>query len=96
MANTLMAQSRLVDQQNTSFAQALSRIEATAQKQIEQVLTLAQTTSAASNSKHNDLKDRVALIEGRSAGIGSTWGVLIGVLGFLGMVAGLAVAILKS
>lgn len=63
------AQRDMVAAQNSNIAQALARIEATSQKQIEQLVTLLQTTVAASNDKFDDMKQRVSLIEGRTAGI---------------------------
>lgn len=65
----LQAQKEMVAAQNTNIAQALARIEATGQKQTEQVVTLAQTSSQATNDKVDDLKERLSLIEGRTAGI---------------------------
>ena len=65
----LSAQKEMWAAQNTNIAQALARIEATSQKQIEQVVTLSQTTAAAMDGKINDLKERLSLIEGRTAGI---------------------------
>ena len=65
----LQAQKEAVAAQNTNIAQALSRIEQTAQKQIEQLVTLLQTTAGAQNDKVDDIKERVTLIEGRTAGI---------------------------
>lgn len=65
----LQAQKEAVGAQNANIAQAMARIEATATKQIEQLITLLQTTAAASNDKIDDLKQRLALIEGRTAGI---------------------------
>ena len=92
----LQAQKEMVAAQNTNIAQALARIEATSQKQIEQVVTLSQTTAAAIDGKINDIKDRLALIEGRSAGVGSSWGVIAAVIGFLIGICGLAFAVLKT
>lgn len=63
------AQKDMVAAQNANIAQALARIEATAQKQIEQLVTLLQTSAAASNDKIDDMKQRLSLIEGRTAGI---------------------------
>jgi hypothetical protein len=65
----LQAQKEMVASQNTNIAQALARIEATAQKQIEQLVTLLQTTTGGTNDKVDDLKQRLTLIEGRTAGI---------------------------
>lgn len=67
----LQAQKEMWAAQNTNIALALARIEATLQKQIEQVVTLSQTTAVGMDGKINDLKDRVGLIEGRTAGITS-------------------------
>jgi len=69
IAAALSAQKEMAALQNVNIAQALARIEATAQKQIEQVVTLGQATSAGVDSKINDLKERLSLIEGRTAGI---------------------------
>ena len=63
------AQRDMVAAQNTNIAQALARIEATSQKQIEQLVTLLQTTTSGTNDKVDDLKQRLTLIEGRTAGI---------------------------
>ena len=65
----LQAQKEAVAAQNTNIAQALARIEQTAQRQIEQLVTLLQTTAGAQNDKVDDIKERVTLIEGRTAGL---------------------------
>lgn len=67
----LQAQKEAVAAQNANIAQAMARIEATATKQIEQLITLLQTTAGASNDKIDDLKQRLTLMEGRTAGITS-------------------------
>lgn len=63
------AQRDMVAAQNANIAQALSRIELQSQKQIEQLVTLLQTTTGSTNDKVDDLKERLTLIEGRTAGI---------------------------
>jgi hypothetical protein len=91
----LQAQKEMVAAQNTNIAQALARIEATGQKQIEQLVTLLQTSVQATESKISDLKDRLALIEGRSAGIGSSWGVIAAVVGMAIAATAVIYAMLK-
>jgi hypothetical protein len=63
------AQRDMVSAQNAFLAQALSRIEAVAQRQGEQMMTLLESKVNALDSKISDQKDRLSLIEGRTAGI---------------------------
>jgi len=63
------AQRALVASHNANITQALVRIEATANKQIDSLITLLQTSAGATDSKISDLKERLTLIEGRTAGI---------------------------
>lgn len=65
----LQAQKEMGAAQNINIAQSLARIEATGQKQVEQVVTLSQTSTQATNDKIDDVKERLSLIEGRTAGI---------------------------
>lgn len=69
LAAALQAQKDLVGAHTTHMNQAIARIETTGTRQIEQVTTLLHTTNGATNEKVDDLKERVTLIEGRTAGI---------------------------
>lgn len=91
----LQAQKEAVAAQNAHIAQALGRIEATGQKQIEQLVTLLQTSIQAAEGKISDLKDRLTSIEGRSAGIGASWGVVAAFIGFTIGAIGVVTAIFK-
>jgi hypothetical protein len=73
-AAQLQAQKDAATAQNTNIAQAMARIESTATRQIEQIVTLLQTTTGATNGKVDDLKERLTLIEGRTAGITAATG----------------------
>jgi hypothetical protein len=67
----LQAQKEAVAAQNANVAQVMTRIDVSATKQIDQLLNLLQATEKAMNSKIDDLKASVALIEGRTVGIAS-------------------------
>jgi hypothetical protein len=79
----LQAAKEAVAEQNRSSALAISKSEAATMKQIDQQSILIQTGTNASDGKINDLKDRVALLEGRDQGSSSSLGWMVGVGGLL-------------
>lgn len=82
----LESQKQLAAQQNISAGQATAKSEASFTKQIESLGQLVHTKADAANAKSDDLKERMDRIEGKGAGIASSWGVL---LGFIVLVGGL-------
>ncbi len=69
VAAAFQGQRDMTAAQNANIAQSLARIESQAQRQIEQLVVLLQTTTAGISDKVDDLKQRLTLIEGRTAGI---------------------------
>lgn len=65
----LDAQREMWALQNASVAQGMTRIEAAGMKQNDTVVTLFQTSASAQSEKVDDLKQRLTLMEGRTAGI---------------------------
>lgn len=65
----LEAQKEMWALQNASVAQSMTRIEAANIKQNDTVVTLFQTSNNAQSEKTDDLKQRVTILEGRTAGI---------------------------
>jgi hypothetical protein len=65
----LQAAKEAVGAQNASSALAIAKSEAATMKQIDQLGTLFQTGMGSLDSKISDLKDRLTLIEGRTAGM---------------------------
>lgn len=87
--------------QNTSFAMAVAKSEAAMMKQIDQILSLVQTTKSTLDEKIDDLKERMTRNEGTGAGQREaktegrdTSNYWIGVLGALLGIAGFAMAII--
>lgn len=72
-----------VGEQNKSSALAIAKSEAATTKQIDQIGIIITTMTAGLNDKIDDIKTRLTAIEGRSAGIGTSWGVAVGGFGLL-------------
>lgn len=70
LAAALQAAKEAVGEQNKSSTAAISKSEASTIKQIEQMGTLIQQVGKALDEKFSDVKDRLTLIEGRTAGLG--------------------------
>ena len=85
---TLQATKDLQTAQNINTAQTLQRIETQLTKQIEQLVTLINTRVDATEGKITDIKERQSAVEGRAAGIGTSWGVIV-------VVAGLVIAVVS-
>lgn len=67
----LAAAKEAFQEQNRSSALAIAKSEAATMKSIDQLTALFQTAIAALSEQLGDLKERVLLIEGRTAGISS-------------------------
>lgn len=77
----LQAAEKAVAEQNTSNALAMTKSENAFEKRIE-----------ASDKRLDDVRERLTLIEGRTQGIGESWGVVLGALGAIGLLIGVAIA----
>jgi hypothetical protein len=73
-AQQMQAQKEAAAAQHANSEQSRSRIEATTQHQIEQLMTLLHATTGAITGKVDDLKERLTLIEGRTVGITAATG----------------------
>jgi DNA anti-recombination protein RmuC len=82
----LQAQKEAVGEQNKSSALAIAKSEASTDKRIDQLGGLILSTAKNVDDKFSDMKDRVALIEGRGTGAKDSWGYLVG---FVGIIAAL-------
>lgn len=91
----LQAAKELLGEQYRAAGTAVSKSEAAISKQIDQQATQMYTTTNAMAQQITDLKDRLALIEGRGSGIASSWGILLGALGAVGIIAGIVFAAMK-
>jgi hypothetical protein len=85
----LQAAKEAVGAQNLASATAIAKSEATTTKQIDQLVTLIQTSITGLDGKITDVKDRLTLIEGRGSGFASSWMIGLGALGGIGTIAGL-------
>jgi phage-related protein len=97
----LQAAKEAVGEQNKSSALAIAKSETATTKQIDQLQTLIQTNSDATNDKINDIKARLDRGDGMVRGtadthterrldVGSMVGIIVGIVG----VASLTVAVL--
>jgi hypothetical protein len=77
----LQAAKEAVGEQNKSSALAIAKSEAATTKQIDQIGVILNATASGLNDKIDDIKNRLTLIEGRSKGIGDSWGVILGAIG---------------
>lgn len=82
----LKAAQDIVAEQNRSSAQSVAKSEANMNKQIEQLTTLMNTGMGALRDIVDDLKSRVGLIEGRSSGMSSGWGYIVGAIAMAGTI----------
>src|SRR5271154_2582056 len=65
----LQAAKEAVGEQNKSSALAIAKSEAATTKQIDQIGAIITATNSGLNDKIDDIKSRLTLIEGRTAGI---------------------------
>jgi LPS O-antigen subunit length determinant protein (WzzB/FepE family) len=79
----LQAAKEAVGEQNKSSALAIAKSETATTKQIDSITTLIQTNQKALDDKIADVKDRITGIEGRSGGMASIGGYLVGGLGLV-------------
>src|ERR1019366_3298738 len=79
----LQAAKEAVGEQNKSSALAIAKSEASTDKRIDQMGQLMMSGAKSVDDKFTDLKDRIALIEGRGTGVKDSWGYLVGLMGVL-------------
>lgn len=89
----LQAQKEAAAEQNRSAALAIAKSETATAEAIRQLQTLSQSESSATNEKIAALASRLDRGEGHTTGIGDSWGYLVGGLGMLVAIAGLAIAL---
>lgn len=75
--------------------EATQKAELTTMKQIEQQAELLQTVTGALDAKINDARDRLTSIEGRGSGYAASWAIGMAVLGMVGMIGGIILAVVK-
>jgi hypothetical protein len=66
----LQAAKEAVGEQNKSSSLAIAKSEAATSKQIDQLGVLISTTTAGTNDKIEDIKERLTRIEGQATGVG--------------------------
>jgi DNA anti-recombination protein RmuC len=88
----LQAAKESVSSQNESSSQAISKSEAATNKNIDQLGTLINSTTAGLNDKIDDIKDRLTRIEGVKAGGTDVRGSILAGFGALMLLLGLLVA----
>jgi hypothetical protein len=79
----LQAAKEAVGEQNKSSALAIAKSEAATTKQIDQIGFLINTTTMGINDKIEDIKTRISTSEGRSNGLGDSWGYIFGAGGLV-------------
>jgi hypothetical protein len=75
--------------------EAVAKSEVGFTKQIDNILTLISTQQDGAKVQIDDLKNRVGLIEGRSKGVGDSWGYVVGAIGMALGVGSLIFAALR-
>jgi hypothetical protein len=86
----LSAQKEQAKQQNESFGLSIAKSETATVKQIDQQSTLIQSTTSGLSLQINDIKDRLTRIEGKGAGMQSSWAIVVGAIGILGILFAIA------
>jgi hypothetical protein len=103
----LQAAKEAVGKQNDSFAQSIAKVEAAFTKQMDQLGILITNTVTAINDKIDDLKGRLALIEGVDRGkttavvtqqasnfnAANLWGIILGIVGTSAIVGALIISL---
>lgn len=74
----LQAAKEAVGEQNKSSALAIAKSETATTKQIDQIGAIIATTAKGVDDKIDDIKARIAAIEGHSKGTGDSWGFIVG------------------
>ena len=87
----LQAAKEAVGEQNKSSALAIAKSEASTTKQIDQIGIIMSTSQKALDEKIDDLRTRLTNMDGRSKGIGDSWGVLVGLVGLVAAVISVVV-----
>lgn len=78
------ASKEAVREQNNANTVAISKSEATTQKQIDQIEQLSTSGRNALAEQIADIKDRLTRMEGNSSGKKDFWGYIIGGIGLIG------------
>lgn len=91
----LQAAKEAVASQNASNKEAIAKSETATAKQIDGIMATMQANMKGSDDKMNDMKDRLTLLEGRGAGIASSWGVVVGVIGMALAAAAIIISFVK-
>jgi len=87
------AQKEAVSEQNKSGAAAIAKSEATTTKQIDAIGILIATTTKGTDEKIDDLKTRIAAIEGRGQAYSQGFGWIATGVGIIAAVIGAIVAV---
>lgn len=77
----LQAAKEAVGEQNKSSSLAIAKSETATNKQIEQIGQAMASAAKNADDKFSDMKDRLALIEGRGTGSKDLWGYLVAAAG---------------
>jgi hypothetical protein len=91
----LQAAKEAVSEQNKSNGLAISKSEASTTKQIDQIGVTIETLENSMDGKISDVKERLTLIEGRTKGIGDSWGFVVGFVGIISAIGAIIALILK-
>jgi hypothetical protein len=83
VAAALQAAKEAVGAQNTSNSIAIAKSESSTVESIKQLQTLFNSAIDGLNDKVNDVKSRLDRGEGRTNGIGDSWGVVVGLGGLV-------------
>jgi len=84
-----------VGEQNKSNQLAIAKSEASTIKQADQIGINIAALEKSMDDKFDDVKTRLTLIEGRSRGIGDSWGFVVGLVGLISAVAAIIALVLK-
>lgn len=88
--NAMQSAEKAVNKQNESFAQSIAKSEAATMKQIDQQVLSNANSARTLDDKLNDLKDRITRIEGMGSGKKDFWGYIVGLVGLIATIIGIA------
>jgi hypothetical protein len=91
----LQAAKEAVGEQNKSSQLAIAKSESATTKQIDAIGELIANGQKGLDDKIDDMKTRLTLIEGRTRGIGDSWGFVVGLVGVMAAVGAIIALVLK-
>jgi hypothetical protein len=91
LSAALQAQKEAAAAQQVANSEAIQKSEAATKKQMDQTGETVKTVEKTMGDKIDDLKDRVSAIESFKKGGSEVWGVVMGVIGIVALIAAVVV-----